>query len=176
MVVPNDDETDYIREVISVEYEWKPPRCVDCKIFCHSSARCPKIIRETVTFVSTDTNSNGFTLVQRKKIKDKKADLQSRSRQSDNILLNKPKPNLYWQKKGTIRKGADMDPWTKATNKDECTSSSRGNQEEEHEVRLDDPKLNEHDEFNEEVDEFIFPKGEKFGDKFDIRLKCQVRK
>ncbi|GJZ96459.1 hypothetical protein Tco_0668793 [Tanacetum coccineum] len=33
MVVPNDDETDYIREVISVEYEWKPPRTFYFKLF-----------------------------------------------------------------------------------------------------------------------------------------------
>nr|GEV04893.1 zinc knuckle CX2CX4HX4C [Tanacetum cinerariifolium] len=75
MAVPNEDETDYTREVISVEYEWQPLRCVDCKKFGHSSDRCPKIIREPVTPISIDTNSNAFKEVQRKKINNKKADL-----------------------------------------------------------------------------------------------------
>nr|GEV92772.1 hypothetical protein [Tanacetum cinerariifolium] len=47
------------------------------------------------------------------------------------------------------------------------TPSSRGNQDEEHEERV-----KELDEFDEDVDEFIFPEG----DKFDIRLKGRVRK
>nr|GEU34729.1 retrotransposon protein, putative, Ty1-copia subclass [Tanacetum cinerariifolium] len=47
------------------------------------------------------------------------------------------------------------------------TPSSRGNQEEEH-----DERINELDEFDEDVDEFIFPEG----DKFDIWLKGRVRK
>ncbi|GJZ28565.1 reverse transcriptase domain-containing protein [Tanacetum coccineum] len=118
MAVPNDDETDYMREVISVEYEWQHPRCADCKNFGHSSDKCPKIVREPVTSVSTDTKSDGFT-----------------------------------EKKGTTKRGGDMD--TTAKNKvkgsstsnsfdalnnldieDECgTSSSRSNQVEDQETR-----------------------------------------
>ncbi|GJZ98177.1 hypothetical protein Tco_0670630 [Tanacetum coccineum] len=148
MVVPNKDETDYTREVICVKYEWQPPRCVACKKFGHSSDRCPKIIREPITPVSMDINSDGFKEVQRKKIKDKKADLHPMSRQRDGIWLNMPNPYLYWQK---------MD--------ESGTPSSRGNQEKEREERI-----KELDEFDEDVDEFIFPEG----DKFDIRLKVEL--
>nr|GEU31212.1 hypothetical protein [Tanacetum cinerariifolium] len=196
MVVPNEDETGYTREVISVEYEWQPPRCTDYKNFGHSSNRCPKIVREHVASIFKNTNSDGFTKVKRKKYKDKKADLQPRSRQIEGIRLNMLKPNLYWQKKGTVRKGVEIDSTIKDINKvngpstskyfdalntmdveDECgTSSSRGSQQEEHEARLNDPQLNEHDKFDEEGDEFIFPEGDKFGDKFDVRLKGRVRK
>ncbi|GJV14416.1 zinc knuckle CX2CX4HX4C containing protein [Tanacetum coccineum] len=147
---------------------------------------CPKIIREPVTLVPTNTNSDGFKEVQRKKINDKKADLQPRSRQRDGIRLNKPNPNLYWQKKGTVWKGAAMDSTSNLNKvKGPSTSnsfdvlntmyvedesgipSSRGNQEEEH-----DERIKELDEFDKDVDEFIFPEG----DKFDIRLKGRVRK
>ncbi|GJV49276.1 hypothetical protein Tco_1439488 [Tanacetum coccineum] len=148
MAVLNEVEMDYTREVISVEYEWQPPRCVDCKIFGHSSDRCPKIIREPITLVSIDTNSDGFKEVQRKKINDKKVDLQPRLRQRDGIRLNKANPNLYWQKRDENR-----------------TPSSKCNQEEEHEERI-----KELDEFDEDVDEFIFLDG----DKFDIVLKGTV--
>ncbi|GKB27357.1 reverse transcriptase domain-containing protein [Tanacetum coccineum] len=190
MAVPNEDETSYTGEVISVEYEWQPPMCANCKIFGHSSDRCPKIVRDPV---STDTNSDEFTEVKRKKHKGKKADMQPRSRQIEGIRLNMPKPNFYWQKTKNIRRRSDMDLMTErsAINKingpstsnffdalytidveDECgTSSSKDNQVEEHE-----PGLNDHVESDDEVDEFIFPEGDKFGNKFDIRLKGRVRK
>ncbi|GJV42911.1 hypothetical protein Tco_1427447 [Tanacetum coccineum] len=45
------------------------------------------------------------------------------------------------------------------------------NQEEEQEAGLKVTQLNEHVESDDEVDEFIFPEGDKFGDKFDIQLK-----
>ncbi|GKF41498.1 hypothetical protein Tco_0124840 [Tanacetum coccineum] len=120
--------------------------------------------------------------------------MHPRSRQIEGIRLDKPKPNFYWQKKSTTRRGADMD--TTAKNKvkgsstsnsfdalntldidDECgTSSSRSNQVEDQEMRHKVSQLNEHIESDDEVDEFIFPEGDKFGDKFDIRLKGRVRK
>ncbi|GKG10050.1 hypothetical protein Tco_0338796, partial [Tanacetum coccineum] len=69
MAVRNEDETDYTREVISVEYDWQPTRCADCKKFSQSSNSCPKIVREPVTSIPTDTKSDGFTDVKRKKNK-----------------------------------------------------------------------------------------------------------
>ncbi|GKB67693.1 zinc knuckle CX2CX4HX4C containing protein [Tanacetum coccineum] len=138
MVIPNEDEMDYTREVISVEYEWQPPRCVDCKKFCHSSDRCPKIIREPITPVYIDTNSDGFKEVQRKKINDKKVDLQPRLRQRDG---KGPSTSNSFNVLNT------MDVEDKSG-----TPSSRCNQEEEHEERI-----KELDEFDEDVDEFIFP-------------------
>ncbi|GKG44701.1 trichome birefringence-like protein 3, partial [Tanacetum coccineum] len=29
-------------ERMKVEYEWKPPVCIDCHIFGHSNSQCPK--------------------------------------------------------------------------------------------------------------------------------------
>ncbi|GJX39481.1 hypothetical protein Tco_0899358 [Tanacetum coccineum] len=116
---------------------------------------------QSVAYDSTDTKSDGFTDVKRKKHKEKKVDMQPRLRQIEGIRLDKPKPNFHWQKKGTTRRGADMD----------TTAKNKGNQVEDQETRPKVSQLNEHVESDDEVDEFIFPEGDKFGDKFDIRLK-----
>ncbi|GJZ34953.1 reverse transcriptase domain-containing protein [Tanacetum coccineum] len=106
------------------------------------------------------TKSDGFTEVKRKNHKGKKADMQPRSRQIDGpSTLN------------------SFDALNTMNVEDKCgTSSSRGNLEEEQVEGTKESHLNEHVESDEEVDEFIFPEGDKFGDKFDIRLKGRVRK
>ncbi|GJS29663.1 hypothetical protein Tco_0490283 [Tanacetum coccineum] len=47
MVVMVKDGEGYTREVISVEYEWKPPQCMKCKVFGHTCDSCPKRVSET---------------------------------------------------------------------------------------------------------------------------------
>nr|GEY35233.1 hypothetical protein [Tanacetum cinerariifolium] len=32
---------------ISIEYEWKPPRCSTCLVFAHTSDKCPTLPKET---------------------------------------------------------------------------------------------------------------------------------
>ncbi|GJU31818.1 reverse transcriptase domain-containing protein [Tanacetum coccineum] len=49
MDFPNEEGDGYTKEVIKVEYEWKPPHCVDCKIFRHSLINCPKRAKETTS-------------------------------------------------------------------------------------------------------------------------------
>ncbi|GKE17222.1 ribonuclease H-like domain-containing protein [Tanacetum coccineum] len=158
MAIPLEDGSGHTREVIKVEYQWKPPHCVDCKIFGHTNEKCPKrvTIMETPTenkdgdtSSTTSTHSDGFTEVRRKKTKGKKAYQQS-SRQIDGIRLNKPKPNFFWQKKGSNMKGANTDnssqinkvscPFTSNSfdalnNMEEGVSSSRNIQEDDHETR-----------------------------------------
>lgn len=36
---------------MKLEYTWKPPRCMDCKSFGHSLARCPKKVVHTPKIV-----------------------------------------------------------------------------------------------------------------------------
>ncbi|GJY64200.1 reverse transcriptase domain-containing protein [Tanacetum coccineum] len=159
MAVPNEDGTSYTREIISVEYEWQPLRCLECKIFGHSFDKCPNIVRDPVTSTNMDTTSDGFTEVTRKKNKGTKADQQARLRPNDGIRLNKPKPNFYWQKKGTYKSRADL-----------ATKGQIG-------VNEHTPSTwNEEFESDDEVDEVIFPEGNKLDDQFDIRLKGRVRK
>ncbi|GJX49003.1 reverse transcriptase domain-containing protein [Tanacetum coccineum] len=110
MAILNEEGDGYTKEVIRVEYEWKPPHCGDCKIFGHDLLQCPKHVKETVindpskvgTSTTTVTSSDRFTDLTRKKNKDFKSD--------------------------------------------------------------------------DEVDEVIFPEGNKWDDEFDIRLKGQARK
>ncbi|GKF25379.1 reverse transcriptase domain-containing protein, partial [Tanacetum coccineum] len=91
MVIPNEDGDGYTKEVIIVEYEWKPPHCGDCKIFGHDLLQCPKHVKETIfndpskvgTSTAMDTSSDGFTDLTRKKNKGMQADQQSRSRHID---------------------------------------------------------------------------------------------
>ncbi|GJX91382.1 hypothetical protein Tco_0344708 [Tanacetum coccineum] len=40
--IPKLEGLGYIMEIVRVEYEWKPPRCDECKIFGHSCNNCPK--------------------------------------------------------------------------------------------------------------------------------------
>ncbi|GKA58828.1 zinc knuckle CX2CX4HX4C containing protein [Tanacetum coccineum] len=42
VVIPKLEGSGYTMETIRVEYEWKPPRCDECKIFGHSCDNCPK--------------------------------------------------------------------------------------------------------------------------------------
>ncbi|GKE28756.1 hypothetical protein Tco_1444140 [Tanacetum coccineum] len=48
MAIPNEEGDGYTKEVIRVEYEWKPPHCGDCKNFKHDLLQCPKHVDETV--------------------------------------------------------------------------------------------------------------------------------
>ncbi|GJT28634.1 retrovirus-related pol polyprotein from transposon TNT 1-94 [Tanacetum coccineum] len=150
MAILNEKGDGYTKAVIRVEYEWKPPHCADCKIFGHDLLYCPKHVAVTVpndpSKIATEaTKSDGFTEVKRK---------------------NHKGPST----------SNSFDPLNTMNVEDECgTSSSRGNLEEEQVEGTKESHLNEHVESDEEVDEFIFPEGDKFGNKFDIRLKGRAR-
>nr|GEU44033.1 hypothetical protein [Tanacetum cinerariifolium] len=54
----------YSKEVIRVEYEWKPPRCDKCKIFGHFLDSCSRNIKAAK---KVDTVDDGFQQVSRRK-------------------------------------------------------------------------------------------------------------
>ncbi|GKB20226.1 trichome birefringence-like protein 3 [Tanacetum coccineum] len=60
MAVPNvDDEgATHTFEKIRVEYEWKPPLCVDCHVFGHTTEQCPKRVLEKPSPI-VETNDDG---------------------------------------------------------------------------------------------------------------------
>ncbi|GJR54170.1 hypothetical protein Tco_1404691 [Tanacetum coccineum] len=211
MAISNKKGDGYTKEVIRVEYEWKPPYCSDCKFFEHDLLQCPKHVKENAfndpskVFLkpcnmegmdTVDTTGDAFKEVKRKKNKGKRTDQQPRPKHIDIFWINKPKPNHYWQKKGINMRGVDIDTMTQvdANSKakgpctsnsfdalkdvgDDCgVSSSWGSQEKEPEARIKTSQLMEHCDSDDEVDEYIFSEGDKFGDKFDIRLKGRVRK
>nr|GEZ75992.1 hypothetical protein [Tanacetum cinerariifolium] len=71
MAIPEEEGDGYIKEVVNVEYEWKPPHCVECQSFGHDTSLCPKRVREEVPKNSAretkttvmEENNDGFTEV-----------------------------------------------------------------------------------------------------------------
>nr|GEY73841.1 hypothetical protein [Tanacetum cinerariifolium] len=116
MAIPDEEGDGYIKEVVRVEYEWNPLRCVDCKSFGHDTTLCPKRVREEVHKNSTRDakttisvkNDDGFTDVKSRK-KNKGANFGG-------IRLNKPKSKVMWQQK----KGLDA----KSNSTSLCASSN----------------------------------------------------
>nr|GEU79025.1 hypothetical protein [Tanacetum cinerariifolium] len=68
MTVPYEDGTGCTKDRIKVEYEWKPPLCLDCHVFGHSPVQCPKrVVDAPITVEATDANNDGFTNMTNKK-------------------------------------------------------------------------------------------------------------
>ncbi|GKE17528.1 trichome birefringence-like protein 3 [Tanacetum coccineum] len=62
--------SDNLRNWVRVEYEWKPPVCVDFKVFGHASHQCPKRI-PTKVVPTEEIHDDGFTVVKNRKAKGK---------------------------------------------------------------------------------------------------------
>lgn len=61
----NDEFGGYTKDVVSVEYEWKPPQCSECKVFGHIDSACPFNIPKTIPIKIKD--ADGFQEVTKKK-------------------------------------------------------------------------------------------------------------
>nr|GEV48286.1 hypothetical protein [Tanacetum cinerariifolium] len=83
---------------------------------------------------------------------------------------------LYEFDASTNPQGLNAPPQRLKPEAESRVSSYRGIREEEPEEEPKTSQWNEDLVSDDEVDEFIFPEGDKFGDEFDIRLKGQVRK
>ncbi|GJU44675.1 hypothetical protein Tco_1201941 [Tanacetum coccineum] len=174
MVVHNEDGIGYTKEVIKVEHEWQPLRCTDCKIFVHSNDMCPKIVRKPETLVPPwKSNVMGLQKCQRGKIMPK--------------VFYHPVTKYATNKRGAVSNDTSTSNSFEILNNvdvgDDCgVFSSMGTREEEQEARhatdnmYKSSKWDEDFESVDEVDEVLFPKGDKFGDQFDIWLKGHVRK
>ncbi|GJX48838.1 reverse transcriptase domain-containing protein [Tanacetum coccineum] len=127
MAVPEPEEEGdgYIKEVIRVEYEWKPPHCVDCQSFGHETNLCPKRVREELPKNSArdtkatamEENDDGFIEVKSRK-KKKGAD----SRSFGGLRLNKPNSKVIWQQKKGTKGGSNSASPSVSTN-----DSGKGN-------------------------------------------------
>nr|GEV90680.1 hypothetical protein [Tanacetum cinerariifolium] len=106
MATLNEEDEGYTREVIRVEYKWKPPHCVDCKFFGHDYTTCLKRVREAAlkdptrapksTFV--EENEDGFVQVKSRKTKKKTG-------QGCGINLSKCNPNFQYRSVSQLGKG-----------------------------------------------------------------------
>ncbi|GJW80727.1 zinc knuckle CX2CX4HX4C containing protein [Tanacetum coccineum] len=72
--IPSLMEDDFTKETIRVEYEWRPPRCDECKIFCHVHDHCPKklvippiVTTSNVVAPTVEKSNDGFQTVGKKK-------------------------------------------------------------------------------------------------------------
>ncbi|GKA21334.1 hypothetical protein Tco_0701323 [Tanacetum coccineum] len=64
MGIPLLEGSGFSKETVRVEYEWKPPRCEQCKIFGHVYDQCPK---SATTIPTVDTTNDGFQTVVNKR-------------------------------------------------------------------------------------------------------------
>ncbi|GKE21001.1 reverse transcriptase domain-containing protein [Tanacetum coccineum] len=94
MAVPEEDGTGHTLEKICLEYEWKPPVCMDCHVFGHSQEQCPKRVKEQATETKTIDNDR-FTIVHKKKKKGKIIQ-KWQPRGIEGIKLNKPRPSFSY--------------------------------------------------------------------------------
>ncbi|GKE18857.1 RNA-directed DNA polymerase, eukaryota, reverse transcriptase zinc-binding domain protein [Tanacetum coccineum] len=112
MAIENEEDDGYTREVIRVEYEWKPPHCVECKCFGHDPNTCPKRVKENSpkappmasTTRSAIDNEDGFTTVSSRKKKKK-----SGPNRVSGINLSKCNPNLKYRPVSQPGKGKGDD-------------------------------------------------------------------
>ncbi|GJY92692.1 hypothetical protein Tco_0508474 [Tanacetum coccineum] len=110
---------------VRVEYEWKPPHCVDCQSFGHETNLCPKRVREELPKNSArdtkatamEENDDGFIEVKSRK-KKKGAD----SRSFGGLRLNKPNSKVIWQQKKGTKGGSNSASPSVSTN-----DSGKGN-------------------------------------------------
>ncbi|GKA81702.1 hypothetical protein Tco_0788394 [Tanacetum coccineum] len=93
MLVPNEDGTAHTKVCIQDECEWKPPLCMECHVFGHTNAQCPKSVKEPVT-VNEEVQAYGFTTVSNGKRKGKKQRTINWNKQGG-IKLNKTKTFEY---------------------------------------------------------------------------------
>ncbi|GJR80253.1 reverse transcriptase domain, reverse transcriptase zinc-binding domain protein [Tanacetum coccineum] len=92
VAIPKNDGKGHTLATISIEYEWKPPRCGVCKVFDHVEDKCPKVVKSVVVEESTKNDDDGFTEVKKKKHKPKQP------KQVEGVRLSKPKPNFYYRR------------------------------------------------------------------------------
>nr|GEX55216.1 hypothetical protein [Tanacetum cinerariifolium] len=92
IAIPVGKDKGHSLETISIEYEWRPPRCSTCLIFDHSSDKCPKLPKEVQMESVTD---DGFEVVKKKK---KNKGKNKQQKQVDGVRLNKPALNLHYRR------------------------------------------------------------------------------
>nr|GEX26881.1 RNA polymerase II largest subunit [Tanacetum cinerariifolium] len=72
--IPSLTEDEFTTETIRVEYEWRPPRCDECKIFGHIHDHCPKkvvsppiVTTSNIVAPTIKKSNDGFQTVGKKK-------------------------------------------------------------------------------------------------------------
>ncbi|GJY59821.1 hypothetical protein Tco_0459713 [Tanacetum coccineum] len=111
MGVPLIKGSGFTIETVTIEYEWKPPRCNLCKIFGHVHDHCPKkvsipptVVTPNVATPTVEKTTDGFHTVGKKKKKGK-----SKSTNGGQVGGHSVKQTVRYEPKATIsapKKGA----------------------------------------------------------------------
>ncbi|GJV22742.1 hypothetical protein Tco_1375437 [Tanacetum coccineum] len=91
IAIPVGKDNGHTLATITIEYEWKPPRCSTCLIFDHTSDKCPKLPKEVN---QENVVNDGFEAVRKKKNRIK----NKTSKQVDGVKLSKPSLNLHYRR------------------------------------------------------------------------------
>ncbi|GJU81814.1 zinc knuckle CX2CX4HX4C containing protein [Tanacetum coccineum] len=104
MGVPIIDDPGFTIETVSIEYEWKPPRCDLCRIFGHDQAQCPKKVSvpPTVVTPTVEKTNDGFQTVGKKKKKKGKSKPTNGGQFGGQSLKNQPHVIVASTKEGNI--------------------------------------------------------------------------
>nr|GEX44037.1 hypothetical protein [Tanacetum cinerariifolium] len=106
----------FIIEIVTIEYEWKPPRCDLCKISSHVQGHClkkvsktPSVVTSNVATLIVEKTNNGFQTVGKNKKK------KGKSKSTNDCLFGgqpvkktiryEPKATTSVPKKGTTNVG-----------------------------------------------------------------------
>nr|GEU39994.1 hypothetical protein [Tanacetum cinerariifolium] len=116
MAVPNiyDEVVSHTLGKIKVEYEWKPPHCLECHVFGHAADQCPKHIHENPKPVVV-TSDDGFTTVVNKRSRGKGVANPQRTNKGSfsGVRVNNPNKNFVHQ---PVKKVSDQKPSKKEGN------------------------------------------------------------
>ncbi|GJW39768.1 hypothetical protein Tco_0065613 [Tanacetum coccineum] len=96
MAIPNieDEKQTHTLKTIQVDYEWKPPQCLECQVFGHNNEQCPKRITEKSVPVQ-EINDDGFIKVVNRKTKGK-GPVNSQHNYGG-FKVNNSNKNLVWE-------------------------------------------------------------------------------
>ncbi|GJW90116.1 trichome birefringence-like protein 3 [Tanacetum coccineum] len=97
MAVPNIDKEgeDHTLVKNKVEYEWKPPICLECHVFGHGPDRCPKRVVE-IDAPTVEANEDGFIQVVNRKSKGKSISSNPKGNFSG-VKVNNAKKTFKWE-------------------------------------------------------------------------------
>ncbi|GJX60328.1 hypothetical protein Tco_0291718 [Tanacetum coccineum] len=121
MAVPNiDDEVvSHTLEKIKVEYEWKPPHCLECHVFGHAADQCPKQVHEKPK-PTVETSDDGFTTIVNKRSRGKGVANPQRTNKGSfsGVKVNNPNKNFVYQPVKKAQKPSEKEGNNEENNND----------------------------------------------------------
>nr|GEX20135.1 hypothetical protein [Tanacetum cinerariifolium] len=120
-VLINGGRLEFARALIELDYEWKPPLCLECHVFGHYPEQSPKRVTQPVV-ATAKGNNDGFTTVLNQKKKGK-AWASAPNKMNEGVKMNKPKDESLGDKNIGETRGLNND--TKDAEPDPNSSDSK---------------------------------------------------